>query len=324
MAGCATRPAGTLPPSCAWTCGPCPVRRRARPARRRRGRRRLARVGRRRCSPTAAASPARAAEAGTLLLSAGRSTRSSGCPRSRALLAVAARRAAGSNRAHPAHPVAPPPDRVLDGRASSPLLVALDSGIAALRHDAVLASTWSSTCCSPWSRRRCCCSPARSRCSSRPRRPRRAGAGSCRCSTRGSSGSLSFPVVSWLAVRGGHVGEPLLAAVRPRARERVGAPARARACSSSRRCCSGGRSSAPTRRRGGWRRSARVLYVGPRRCRRTRSSPSRSTWRRCRSTRTTRRPARTWGPTPLEDQQVAGGIMWLGRRHRVPHDPDRG
>ena len=47
-----------------------------------------------------------------------------------------------------------------------------------------------------------------------------------------------------------HVGEPLLAAVRPRARERVGAPPRARAVPRRRRSCSGGPSWARTRRRG--------------------------------------------------------------------------
>ena len=32
---------------------------------------------------------------------------------------------------------------------------------------------------------------------------------------------------------------------------------------------------------------------------------------------------RTWGPTPLEDQQLAGGIMWLGGDLRVPRRDHR-
>ena len=32
---------------------------------------------------------------------------------------------------------------------------------------------------------------------------------------------------------------------------------------------------------------------------------------------------RTWGPTLLEDQQLAGGIMWFGGRPRVHLDGRR-
>ena len=54
-------------------------------------------------------------------------------------------------------------------------------------------------------------------------------------------------------LRGGHVGHPLLAAVRRGARGPARPRPRARAVPGAARCCSGGRRSRSTRRRGGWR-----------------------------------------------------------------------
>ena len=113
------------------------------------------------------------------------------------------------------------------------------------------------------------------------------------------------------AVRGRHVGEPLLAAVRPRRSRTSGRTASSTSCSSAPRSCSGGRSSVPTRRRGSSSPSARILYAGLAMPQNTflalaiymASAPLYAHYA------TT---SRTWGPTPLEDQQVAGGIMWVG------------
>ena len=129
-------------------------------------------------------------------------------------------------------------------------------------------------------------------------------------------------------VRGRDVGEPLLAAVQPGPRGSMGPSGRARCCSWRRRCCSGGRSSAPTRRHGSSSRPP-ASCTSASRCPRTRSSPSRSTWRRRRSTPTTSTNVRTWGPTRARGP-AAGRRLHVVRgrpdlhRHGRPARPGSG
>ena len=135
----------------------------------------------------------------------------------------------GSMRAHPANPV---PRRrsvaFLAGDARAGVRAAVRH--RALRHDALLGPHGPARPAD--ARRRAAASPCprRSRwsCGSLPRRP--AGAGSCRSSIRGVvAGRSRFPVVAWVIFAGGHVGEPLLAAVRRGARGPARPRPRARA-----------------------------------------------------------------------------------------------
>ena len=133
------------------------------------------------------------------------------------------------NRGPPGEPGAAAADRSRGCWALVAIVLRAGLRDRALRHDAVLGPHGPAPAADAGRAAAARCSPARSRCCCGRRRRRPAGAGSCRCSTRGSSGSSRSRVVAWLAVRGGHVGQPLLAAVRRRARERVAAPPRARA-----------------------------------------------------------------------------------------------
>ena len=112
------------------------------------------------------------------------------------------------------------------------------------------------------------------------------------------------------AVRRRHVGQPLLAAVRPRARERLDPPPGAPAVPDrGAAVLVAGRRPGPVAVEDA-SPAARVLYVGLQMPQNTflalaiylATAPLYAHYAT---------NVRTWGPTPLEDQQLAGGIMWF-------------
>ena len=135
------------------------------------------------------------------------------------------------NRAHPDHPGRRGGGRSTGSSGVIAILFAVDSGLALLRHDAVLAAHGPAPAADARRAAAAAAWPARSRSCSRRPRPRRAGATSCPVLHSRVLRALSFPVVAWVLFAAVHVGEPLLAAVRPRPREPLGPPLSSTCCS---------------------------------------------------------------------------------------------
>ena len=282
----------------------------------------LARVGVRRPRPTARLRPSR--RPWPRSCSAGRSSRcrrwASSSPSGWWWWAV--RRV---DRAHPTNPVPRRRSRLLRARRCSPWRSPCCRASSATTRPCS-RSTWSSTSCCP--RRGAAPRPGRAdhaaAAGGHARRPPALDPAGPPFAGRARAG---LPGRGLAALRRGHVGQPLLAAVRrgPRgpARPRPRAPPVPRRP----RCCSGGRRRRSTRRRGGCP-TRRAPCTSSCRCPRTRSWPWSSSARRPSSTRTTPRLIRTWGPTAARRPAARGrdhvdrrrpdlpgrdpGILWAG------------